>query len=1211
MSRSSFALLPRIVQRFARRAIRFCIALAFLAAPIQVAVAEEETTAESAEIAARDVEFFENQIRPILIRRCYKCHSTEADEVAGELRLDHRPGWQVGGYRGPAIVPGKPSESLLIEAVSYSDSELQMPPDTKLPAQEIAALRRWVEIGAPDPRLGDEQHASPADKGIDVAARRAEHWAWKLPEPVEPPQVRDASWPLDAIDHFVLARLDEAGLKPASDATRATWLRRVTFALRGMPPTPAELQAFLADQRPDARLRVVDRLLAASEFGETWGQHWLDLVRYAETKGHEQDFPIPHAWRYRDYVIRALNANVPYDQFVVEHVAGDLLDPPRIDPETRTNQSIQATGFWFLGEATHSPVDIRGEEADRVANQLDVFGKSILGLTMGCTRCHDHKFDAITAADYYALFGFYQSSGFQVADVSDPEAQRAAYQSLMELNTETAPVLAAAYAKATKPRLEGLSQRLVAAVHRAAEISDDERLAANSGEEGSDIPMSEAVVDGGGADESAGADTQPRQAEQDDRDEPLEQLAAEILAAAKDPSHVLHVLGATAQQLSQTVGDGAGAGSDAILEPSDVSSVVSSVTSQWDRLTTLAAQHRAAREVAVTTIGESGEKQVERRAFDPERDRVINYSVSSPEDWYTSGWRMGPGPAQAGSVLLGARAKNPLVRVLPHTAATGDMTSPRMTGLLRTPTFEIVGDTLWYRYRGKADVFLAVDSHRTVHGPLHGVTKKRVDSPDKTVWFGCAVTDYIGHRVHLEFTPRGPFELYEVCFGSDMPPVDFAANGLLAESLASLPERSLGGLVQAHAQSFSSALDQLASGAAGAEISPDAAELVNWLLSHDELLSASSTFDEVADQRFSELARTYVRKCDAIERGIPKPVWAPAMLDGNGEDEPVHVRGNHRRLAAEATPRRFLEAIDGEAPMQVSRGSGRMQLAARLVAADNPLTARVFVNRVWHHLFGRGIVPTVDDFGAMGEPPSHPELLDFLAIEFVDSGWDVKQLIRRITLSRTYRMSSRQDPAAMEADPTNRLLHRRTVRRLTGEQIRDSVLAVSGGLRSDMYGKSVPIHITEFMRHNRSPKGSGPEDGDGRRSIYLEVRRNHLSHFLTAFDRPIPSMTIGRRNVSNSAAQPLILLNAPFVYNQALAWAERLLKEHGNDSEAVLEAAYLEAFCRRPTDEEQAAVEEFLSETRGENADADQPAVAAWSEICHTLFNAKEFIFLR
>jgi hypothetical protein len=391
-------------------------------------------------------------------------------------------------------------------------------------------------------------------------------------------------------------------------------------------------------------------------------------------------------------------------------------------------------------------------------------------------------------------------------------------------------------------------------------------------------------------------------------------------------------------------------------------------------------------------------------------------------------------------------------------------------------------------------------------------------------------------------------------------------------------------------------------------LSRDDVELLNWLNDQPSLSAASTG----ARQSLQEAFAAYEDDHDRAEQTIPAPIYALALLDGTGEEEPVHIRGNHRFRTIETVPRRILTALGGTDQPAASRGSGRLDLARRLADPSNPLVPRVMVNRLWYHLMGRGIVPTVDDFGAMGEPPTHPQLLDYLASEFVSCGWSIKDVIRRIVLSSTYRMSSQPNPEYSLSDPTNRLYHRAEIRRLPAEAIRDHLLSVAGRLDSRMYGPSVMVHITPFMRGNRSPKGSGPLDGDGRRSIYTEVRRNHLSAMLIAFDRPIPFNAIGRRNNSNSPAQPLILLNDPFVHQQADLWARRTLALPVDTDEQRLQDVYLRAFARPPNASETKAAMRFLSNQTGlYQAEAEaEPRQKAWHDLCHTLMNVKEFIYL-
>ena len=1066
------------------------------------------------------VEFFEKKIRPLLVTHCYECHAEEASADSANLRLDYRSGWLTGGDSGPVVDLRHPGNSLLLQAVSYDDPDLQMPPKGKLPERERDLLKQWIEAGAPAP---DDPMAdsAPAVEEFDLAARRAGHWAWRPIERTTAPAVQQSSWPSDELDRFVLAKLEESGLLPAQPADRATWLRRVTYDLTGLPPSVGELNAFLANDTPEAYQRTVDRLLANQAFGECWGQHWLDLVRFAETKGHEQDYPIPHAWRYRDYVVRALNDGLPYDQFVVEHIAGDLLPEPRIDPQTRTNQSIQATGYWHLGEATHSPVDIRGDEADRIDNQIDVFGKTFLGMTIACARCHEHKFDAISIKDYYALCGFLQSSSYQEANIADPLLRGKLYSELAALNEAASENLLALYRRQVLPRLRGW-----------LDARDASGLRESLGEE-----FAAAI---------------------DQADHPLHFLAVAVGAeiGGQDVADAIRPLVAGAAEAAET-----------------------------DRATS-AANLRAVVDFS-------------RAAAEP-----LHYA-----DWRTSGFGFGNGPMRAGAILLRGTDDQPPLRVTDRPAATNEAGSSRFSAMYRTRTFEVTRPALWTCYRGEADIFLAVDSHRTVEGPLHAICKQVLERVDDWKWHGHQVDDYLGHRVHLEFKPKGPFGLAAVGFAEQDPTTPVAPNAAVGRAIGQRQPKSVREVALATIAALESAFDSLQQ----RRLAAGDAQLLNWLLANDDLLPPAATTHADA---YEAAISGYQARRQSIESQLPSPQYALALLDGNGENERVHLRGNHKRLADEPTTRSFLRALDGQ--FETPRGSGRLELARRVVDPANPLTARVMVNRIWTNLTGQGIVKTVDNFGVLGDRPTHPELLDYLAAEFIGNGWSIKQLIRRVVLSSSYRQSCLPNPQLRpgriaETDPANNLLHRSRVRRISAEAVRDTLLAVSGELDSRRFGKSVPIHLTPFMRHNRSPKESGPADGERRRSIYVEYRRNALSHFLTAFDKPQPFTTVGRRNQSNSPAQSLMLLNDPLVHALAGKWATRLTSNFSDDA-AAIDSAYLAAFGRNPSDDERASIVAHIQDRIVSGAQPEANRLAreiAWRDVCLVLFNSKEFIFLR
>ncbi|MCA9053521.1 MAG: DUF1549 domain-containing protein, partial [Planctomycetaceae bacterium] len=451
--------------------------------------------ADNTEFSAEQLEFFEKQVRPLLVEHCVKCHGSNKQEA--NLRLDSRGAILKGGDTGPAVEPGQPTKSELVLAVSYDPAGYQMPPDGKLSEEQIAIFTRWVELGAPWPAEDEPAATDPAAKWEEEFARRMEHWSFLPLTRRTPPTVQDSSWCRTPIDRFVLARLEEAGLPHAEEADRRTWLRRLSLDVTGLPPTSDEVNRFLADESPGAHERAVDRLLASPHFGERWGRHWLDLVRYAESRGHEFDHNVANAWPYRDYVIRALNADVPYDRFVIEHVAGDQLSDPgpvsaddvaamtephalsslRLDPATGVNESVLGTGFWFFGEWVHSPVDIRQEEADRFDNMIDVYSKTFLGLTVACARCHDHKFDPIPQSDFYALQGYLQSSSYRQARFETEVQNRRVADELQRLRRDAAAELLPLIQELARPVMDRRADYLLAAreVLSAGAIPDDLR----------------------------------------------------------------------------------------------------------------------------------------------------------------------------------------------------------------------------------------------------------------------------------------------------------------------------------------------------------------------------------------------------------------------------------------------------------------------------------------------------------------------------------------------------------------------------------------------------------------------------------------------------------------------------------------------------------------------------------------------------------------
>ncbi|MEX2140230.1 MAG: PSD1 and planctomycete cytochrome C domain-containing protein [Pirellulales bacterium] len=1001
----------------------------FVACSLPVIADAESPTSPSPVFSDELLEFFEKEVRPLLDKRCYECHSARAKKLQGGLRLDSRAAVLEGGDTGPAVVPGKPKRSLLVDAINYGEL-YQMPPRSKLPKKEIAALTKWIELGAPWPKENAAVAKSSGDSsGFDLAERRAAHWAWQPIERPTPSAVKNLSWPADDIDRFILAKLELKGLAPAEAADKRTLIRRAFFDLVGLPPTPEAVDRFLGDESPRAFERVVDELLASPRFGERWARHWLDLIRYAETYGHEFDYPIEHAWQYRDYVVRALNADVPYDQFTIEHIAGDLLSEPRLHPTEKFNESVIGTGFWWFGEQVHAPVDVYDHEADRVDNQIDVLGKTFLGLTLGCARCHDHKFDAISTADVYSLWGFAKSTRLQMASL-DPHGRIAA-------------------------------------------------------------------------------------------------AAREIDAIQRDLTSV-----GNARSLPAVAGG-----------------VPSAELTNHPR---------------------------------PLHDKAFaDFDGDDFTGWFVTGEAFGDRPTRGGDWT----SRDGKMHWLPAGSAHSGRLSHKFTGALRSKNFTIKEPQIAYRIAGKdAQVRLIIQGYRmdTFNPLLFSGGSFKVDHEDLK-WHVQAgdLRNHLGKRAYIEILDDG--------------------DGWVA-------------------------VDEIRFVEAGSEPPEDASSSQEAAPAH-ELARASEKLTAAA------------AKIAAVEKTIPTPMRVLAATDGDGFDDRIHIRGNTKTLG-DVTPRRFLTAIadDQQLAIPPDAGSGRLQLAQYVVSRDNPLFARVLANRIWQHLFGRGIVATVDNFGVLGDRPSHSELLDHLATRFIDEGYSIKRLIRAMMLSRTYQIASRASAKLDEADPNNLLIHRQNLKRLEGEALRDAMLSLSGRLDLTMYGPPVRTYLTPFMFGRGRPNQSGPLDGAGRRSIYLEVRRNFLSPMMLAFDTPLPASTVGRRNVSNVPAQSLILMNDPFVAEQARRWAERSLfsasgerespdsaglrvtskeevqrtkDESGDEVRHRIEWLYREAFARPPSDKEVDIAAEFVKQQAAEYGESPwRRSLAAWTDLCHTLFNAKEFVFM-
>lgn len=782
---------------------------------------------------AEQLQFFETSIRPVLVEHCQKCHGE--DKQWGSLRIDSGKSLLEGGDSGAAIVPGQPENSLLIRAIRQQDEDLKMPPKGKLSDKQVADFILWIKQGAAYPVTAEKNKGRTRDPN---------HWSFKTPVDPPVPAIQNAAWPKSDLDHFILAKLQAEQVTPTAAADKRSLIRRATFDLIGLPPTPEEIAEFLADDQPDAFAKLVDRLLASSAYGERWGRHWLDIARYADSNGLDENIAQGHAWRYRDYVVNAFNNDKPYDQFIVEQIAGDLL-PPTDDPAVR-NERLIATGFLAIGPKVLAEVDEAKMQMDIIDEQVDTMGRAILGLTFGCARCHDHKFDPIQTADYYGLAGIFKSTR------------------TME------------------------SFKKVAKWHENA-VPTPEFLA------------QKAVYD------------------------------AQVLVAK-----------AAIQKLT---------------------------------------------EAADAKVKETSSKD--------------GKAVEKPETLY----------------------------------------------------------------------------------------------PEETK-----------------------------------------------------------------------------------------AELKRL---RDELTK--------------------------IEKSAPEMPAAMGVTEDTVADVAIHIRGNPLKLG-DIVARHVPTVLEGPTPRQfTTQQSGRMELAQSLIEKRHPLTSRVLVNRVWRWHFGKGLVRTTDNFGLLGEPSTHPELLNWLAHRFMEQGWSIKKLHRLIMLSSTYQLGSHVDPAVVERDPENLFYGRATVQRLEAEEIRDAMLAISGRLDRTLGGSLLNVKNRAYFFDHTSKDLT--DYSSPRRSIYLPVVRNNVYDLFQLLDYPDAAIPNGDRTATTVAPQALLMMNSDFVSTSSKDLTTRLMALPQSDDSKRIEQLYLLAYGRNVTPDEieqaKSFVVDFEKALQATEPDPANRHLRAWASLCQIVLAANEFIYLQ
>jgi hypothetical protein len=1098
--------------------------------------------ASDAAVVADDsgLELFEKKIRPLLVEHCYECHAAGAKKLGGKLLLDHRAGVLNGGETGPAIVPGKPEKSLLIAAVKYSDDVAHMPPSGKLPAAAIADLEAWIKLGAPDPREAPATLTPAADSWETILATRRVWWSLQPVQKPPVPEPMNAAWSAEPIDRFVLSKLEERGLSTAQPADARTLARRLSLVLTGLPP-----QASDSDLPIDA---YVDRLLASPHFGERWARHWMDLVRFTETHGNEWNYEVHHAWRYRDYLIRALNDDVPYDQFVREHIAGDQLPQPRINGAERFNESVIGTAFYRFGEVNHDDcISLRQIGYDILDNQIDTLTKAFQATTVACARCHDHKLDAVSMHDYYALLGVLRSSRLVSHTLDTPEVNAAERQRLKELKQQIRGELA----KVWQTDSSQFAAYLHAAQAKRAGAADAAELA---------------------------------------RELNAERLEKWVAAIAAEKQPLEEPLQPWRELAATTPADG------------------EAFAKIWNSI-----REKYAAEDA---------KRTEASMLD--YVTWADFRAGWPADWQVGGLGLVDGPTNSGELVVLPEG-DAIASVLPAGTYTHAL-SQRQNGTLRSPvlpagknniSFQVVGERSSALRLVSNNCQLNYKNYRALISPeftwitfsppeereslrTYAELMTMFDNPkfpDQLSALGGDPANYKLPWDKAAENPRSYFGITRVVLhDADQPPP--AELSHLRPLLVDEGVDSLAKLAAKYAAAMTTALTRWQAG----EATDDDVRWIDCLVRRglvDNRPAASSQLEAL------------VKEYRAVDSKLALPRIVPGLADGGpGIEQPLFIRGDCTR-PGEAAPRRYLEVLANSRAGFAAPGSGRLELAERIASPANPLTARVMVNRVWHHLFGTGLVATVDDFGHVGERPSHPELLDYLAAEFVADGWSVKRLIRRIVLSRTFQLASQPPARADEVDPANRLLAHYPARRLEAEAIRDGLLAASGRLDPQLFGPSIqPYREKEYADRRLFP---GPLDGAGRRSIYIKTNLMETPKFLGAFNLPGGKVTQGRRDVTNVPAQALAMLNDPLVLDQARQWAKRLVARPDKSPAERINQMFVVALSRPLTDSELARFDGVVAELaklHGASPDQILASEVLWTDLAHTIFNLQEFVYI-
>ncbi len=1115
--------------------------LSILAAIPLCGLAYPQDPADAPAFSAADLDFFEAKIRPLLIDNCFECHASTSKKIKGEFKLDSYADLMHGGRSGVVVVPGDVEASALIAALRY-EGEVQMPPSAKLEDANIALIEEWVRRKLPMPDA-----SSPVN---DAAAKKKElalaHWAFQPLGDAQPPAVKDSAWCANGIDRFVLARLEALGIPAPKRADRATLLRRLSFDLTGLPPTPEEIDRFAADGTSGAWEREVDRLLASPHYGERWGRAWLDLARYSDSNGLDENLAMSTAFRYRDWVVRALNADLSYDRFLTWQLAGDLLPQPENHEQLR--DQLIATGFLVLGPKMLAEQDKEKLAFDVVDEQIDVAFRTFQGLTLGCARCHDHKFDPIAQREYTAVAGMFKSTatmanmGFvsrwnerELASKAEIEARHAAQAAVAEAKSALEKLRSTADDALHTRWIAQTDAYLLAATAAgggAVIVEAEEQSRGNLIRDDSTYATKDVVIARTG---SGGL-----------------QFSEYDLTFAAGGRQVLEVrMAAEEKRPMRVLLDGVVVFESALNESTGSWKLDGQ---RWFKVGAL--EVRSGRNVL----------RLERDGSVPHLDQLLLYPASDSSDG--PGWPVENNPWAAGLAPALVRAWAVRLETAQHSA---------------DPVFG-----LWSR-------FAALDA-----SAFEPRAKALVQTLREEQAAGKFTQNPLVLRLLDGLEPQSPRELagrYQTLFSSvDADWRELRAKDPKAERLPGDGAEELRKLIHADGGLFHLSAGELE------PLYPEA--------SRAELVAARGALE-------------------AREHAMPPALeTAPGVRDAEQiAGIPLMRRGNHLDKSADSVPRGVLGQVASklESPSIPEQESGRLQLAQWMLDPEHPLTSRVMVNRLWQGHFGFGIVRTASNFGLRGDTPSHPELLDWLAREFVRQQWSLKSMHKLICMSSIYQSACDASADIEREDPTNRLLSHQNRRRLDAEEVRDGMLATSQLLDPALGGSLLEIGNGDYVTNDQS-KDSARYDAP-RRSIYLPIIRNSMLDLFSAFDYPDPSVTVEQRPATTSPNQALYLMNSPFV-TKACAKLARQAIEATSDSRARVANLYRAVHARAPTVDEASRALGFIARAT-EQPQAERPHTnvglsadpaasegalrregEAWSLLAQVLLISNEFLYV-